>query len=169
MTTKKDDLFGQVFEEFGRTMEKVGATMEKAFSGNYASHSININLSDEALLVECYKRGLIKKKKTQPKPENKGEVVPTSLIKFLMANAHKDNPNRQIYLDAIELIKERDALGKEKYDHSLMTEDGRDHLEDSIEELGDLMQYLWACKMKGIDTTKIKRLIPVLHGILGDY
>lgn len=98
--------------------------------------------------------------KVQPPPVKKGEVVTDSLIKYL------ETLNDYSSKKAIELVKARDAFGRAKYGQPLMTDDGRDHVEDALQELGDLLQYIWACRMQGRDTKGIEVLIPVLHNLL---
>lgn len=45
------------------------------------------------------------------------------------------------------LIEQRDNFGKFKYGQRLMTEDGRNGIEDAKQELGDFTQYYTKCWM----------------------
>lgn len=75
----------------------------------------------------------------EPSPIMKGEIVTQSLVKYLQECNHPT---------IVELVKERDAFGRKKYGQPLMTEDGRNTLEDIRQEFGDLIQYMWKGIMK---------------------
>lgn len=98
----------------------------------------------------------------EPDPINKGKPVPTELIKWIKENI--DSPEQR--QAAISLINARDQFGRQKYGQPLMTEDGRDTIEDSKQELGDLIQYIMKAKLNGEDLTPIRRLLPVLIKLL---
>jgi len=63
---------------------------------------------------------------------------------------------------ATDLVKQRTEFGMKKYGQPLMTEDGRDSVEDAMQELGDLIQYTFKALLNGNDVTPIKELIPLL-------
>ena len=72
--------------------------------------------------------------------------MPDLLIGHL--NEHKGYVEMKMipHLDnLIELVKQRDAFGRAKYGQPLMTNDGRNGLEDARQEMGDLLQYI--CKV----------------------
>jgi hypothetical protein len=71
--------------------------------------------------------------KSEPPPKPCGYIVPDQLIEFI-----KSHGNDQ---QLIELIQQRDAFGRKKYGQPLMSEDGRNGIEDARQELGDLLQY----------------------------
>ena len=91
-------------------------------------------------------------------PINKGLSVPKHLIQWIQTT----KLNQNIKNKAVDLILTRDTFGKQKYGQSLMTGDGRITVVDALEELGDLMQYVYKAKMNGEDMSKVKELIPVL-------
>jgi len=91
-------------------------------------------------------------------PINKGIPVPKNLIKWIK----KTNLDSDVKNKAIDLVLTRDAFGRQKYGQSLMTDDGRITVIDAMDELGDLLQYLYKAKLNGEDTTKVKELVPVL-------
>lgn len=77
----------------------------------------------------------------EPPPQPKGVVVPDALIEFLKTHHFGD--------DLINLIKQRDAFGRAKYGQPLMSEDGRNGVEDARQETGDLLQYAFKVYLAG--------------------
>lgn len=101
--------------------------------------------------------------KPEPSPKNKGVAITPLLINWI-------NKQEKI-LDhekskAVELIKQRSEFGISKYGQPLMSEDGRDELEDAKQELGDLIQYTYKAKMKGRSTKEIEEIVSVLMTLL---
>lgn len=94
----------------------------------------------------------------EPAPLNKGKSVPDELIKWLHSQTNS--------AEAIQLIRERDEFGRKKYGQPLMTEDGRNSVEDARQELGDLLQYVYKAKMNGEDLTPIREILPHLANLL---
>lgn len=94
--------------------------------------------------------------KPEPDPINKGVPVTALLIKWL--GTIETNGAQA----AVDLVTARDAFGRAKYGQPLMTEDGRDTVEDALQELGDLLQYTYKAKLNGEDITPIKQILPVL-------
>ena len=76
----------------------------------------------------------------QPSPKREGEEVPS---------AYRAWAKRYSVDKAVILSEERDRFGQEKYGQPLMTGDGRDTFQDSREEMGDLLHYLFKAKMQG--------------------
>lgn len=94
----------------------------------------------------------------QPDPVNKGEPVTEKLIQWLLdINADEE---------VINLIKERYEFGLNKYGQPLMSEDGRDTVQDAKEEVGDLLQYLFKAKMQGLELHSFKVYIPILEKLI---
>jgi hypothetical protein len=89
----------------------------------------------------------------EPPPVPRGEVVPVHLIAELSRirdYAAADSPVIARRLnELIVLVEERNAFGVAKYGQPLMTNDGRNGLEDARQELGDLLQYVCKCAMAG--------------------
>ncbi len=103
----------------------------------------------------------------EPDPKPEGVVVPDALHSVLMHT-------KDIFLDEtpdfkraavqeldhlIALVKERDAFGRAKYGQPLMSNDGRNGIEDARQELGDLLQYVMKCKLAGQDLSDFMRLV----------
>lgn len=84
------------------------------------------------------------KKMQQPAPINEGENVP----KAFQAWAWKHGKEH-----AVQLSKERDAFGQEKYGQPLMTGDGRDTIKDITDELGDGNHYLYKAIMMKLEVS----------------
>lgn len=105
--------------------------------------------------------------KPEPLPKDIGESVTPILlawfynIKLSPIQSTYNITDSDIKL-AIDLIQARDSYGFNKYGQHLKTQDGRDSQEDAIQELGDLLQYVFKAKLNGEDIDKIKRLLPIL-------
>ena len=99
----------------------------------------------------------------EPAPIKEGLVV-ADLLKEKIRSVHSLD-NRRIRC-AIKLIEARDNFGRKKYGQPLMTKDGRNSIEDALQELIDLMFYIYKAQLNGEDLTEIKFLIPVLLALL---
>ena len=77
----------------------------------------------------------------EPSPLNKGYEVTPLLLDWLQQNGASD--------PTISLINARRLYGLQKYGQSLMTEDGRNTMEDAKQEAGDLLQYLYKSFLRG--------------------
>lgn len=64
--------------------------------------------------------------------------------------------------DTINLVTQRDAFGRQKYGQPLMSRDGRDSVEDAMQDMGDLLQYLYKSKLNGEDISRVRSIIPIL-------
>lgn len=80
----------------------------------------------------------------QPDPVNEGQNVPQAF----QAWAFKHNKTH-----ALQLSKDRDAFGQEKYGQPLMTGDGRDTVKDITDELGDANHYLFKAILMGLEVS----------------
>jgi hypothetical protein len=101
----------------------------------------------------------------QPDPENKGEEVTPKLISWIQNNRSIENETRD---QMIKLINSRHKYGVDKYGHGLMTGDKRRTIQDALEELGDLIQYLFKAKLNGENMDEIRDLAKVLDLLLKD-
>jgi hypothetical protein len=90
----------------------------------------------------------------EPPPKPHGLVVPDELIKRLQSPA------------LIALVKERTAFGMKKYGQPLMTEDGRDGVEDARQELGDLLQYV--CKVALTKDPRMDQLMELIESAVAE-
>ena len=98
----------------------------------------------------------------EPPPQNKGECVTDKLIEYINMMCI----GMDIKSETIELIQQRSEFGYKKYGQYLMTQDGRNTIEDARQELGDLLQYVFKARMNGEDISCIKRMLPVLVELL---
>jgi len=64
--------------------------------------------------------------------------------------------------DVIAGVEERSAFGAEKYGQVLMSRDGRDSVNDAVQELIDALQYVQAARMKEQDLGIIKPYLALL-------
>jgi hypothetical protein len=95
--------------------------------------------------------------KPEPPPLNKGIPVTTELLEWLHKGGHEGSMN---------LIIERDTYGINKYGQRLMTQDGRNSIEDARQELGDAMQYIYKAKLNKENTSCLEEYYYVLGKIL---
>ena len=104
----------------------------------------------------------------EPDPVCRGYNVPEALINFLNeSNAHNANKNIANSVQAsINLVKERDNFGRKKYGQPLMSQDGRNTIEDARQEMGDLFQYVFKARMNNENLDEIRRLVPILMLLL---
>jgi len=93
----------------------------------------------------------------EPAPVAKGVPVTPELLAWLEQGKHLKGA-----LELSALVRERDAFGRAKYGQPLMSEDGRNTLEDARQELGDLAQYLYKARMTGADTSSLLPLIALV-------
>ena len=99
----------------------------------------------------------------QPLPKPHGEKVTPKLIDWIQ--------NRSIcppltVETAVNLVKIRSEFGCHKYGQPLMSKDGRDSVKDAMEELGDLLQYVYKARMNGESTKSLKIILPILQQLL---
>jgi hypothetical protein len=99
----------------------------------------------------------------EPAPLKRGKPV-TAALKLWIMQEVKDKDARDA---ASDLVTQRDLFGRQKYGQSLMTDDGRDGLEDLKQELGDALQYAFKCRLNGKDIKgDIMPLINVLQQLV---
>lgn len=72
--------------------------------------------------------------KPEPAPVNRGVEVTPLLLKWLKDHGYSDK--------LVKLIEARRLYGIAKYGQGLMSDDGRDTMEDARQEAADLLQYL---------------------------
>ncbi len=94
----------------------------------------------------------------EPAPKPEGVIVTGELVSWIEKQDVTDTERDR----AIKLIKERDEYGFKKYGQHLMTKDGRNSIEDALQELGDLMHYLYKARLNGEDISEIRVLFPLL-------
>lgn len=90
----------------------------------------------------------------EPPPVNRGVPVTPLLLAWLEQRADT--------AELRALVLQRDAFGRAKYGQPLMSDDGRDSLEDARQELGDLAQYIFKARMHGVDVSEVRRMLDVV-------
>ncbi|MDX8379800.1 MAG: hypothetical protein R8K48_07120, partial [Gallionella sp.] len=95
----------------------------------------------------------------QPPPVHKGVAVPPVFQAWARDNG---------FHDAADLSESRSAFGIAKYGQPLMTEDGRDSIEDAIDEIGDFFHYVQKAIMNKEDLSRITDLLAVADALLAD-
>lgn len=89
-------------------------------------------------------------------PVPHGTVVTPHLIKWIESQPISGTRVHQIVAD----ILARDAYGRRKYGQPLMSEDGRDHVNDARQEILDALQYIQAARLQKLD---VRELLPLLR------
>ena len=95
----------------------------------------------------------------EPPPKPHGVVVPDALIEYLKEKHPFCGP------PLVELVQERNAFGMAKYGQPLMSQDGRNGVEDARQEAGDLLQYIYKVHLAG-DKEGVEKLVKLLQSIL---
>lgn len=135
----------------------------KVFFSDSGSHyyleSCSDPLSEEQLIREL--KGFEKipsPSVPEPPPMPSGVVVPDTLI------SHLKEHHAYFSDDLCSLVKERDAFGRAKYGQPLMSEDGRDGVEDARQEAGDLLQYAFKVYLSG-DKDGLEKIRRLVNGV----
>jgi NTP pyrophosphatase (non-canonical NTP hydrolase) len=105
----------------------------------------------------------------EPPPQNRGYDVMAALQAHLRAKvsiATRDNQpgTASVHMQVQRLVEARAAFGLEKYGQPLMSEDGRDGVEDALQEAGDLLAYTYKALRNGRNLSAVEE---VLHVVLG--
>ena len=101
----------------------------------------------------------------EPAPVPQGVVVYEEACKWI--DAFYPDKSEEV-LGFLELLQKRYNYGKEKYTQPLMTDDGRDDIEDAFQELGDLFLYLFKARLNSHDTDPIQEYVTILQALLDD-
>ena len=106
---------------------------------------------------------------TAPSSSSESEsVLPSLLLKLAEYSPITDKVDNLTYAEdlAAALVEFRSDFGLSKYGQRLLTFDGRDPVQDALEEFGDLLQYAWKARMEEKDLFRLKKLIPILVYII---
>lgn len=102
--------------------------------------------------------------KPESSPINKGipiyNIAVENVIKVI-----KNEDKKELKEDMLNLLEARYNFGLSKYKQPLMSEDGRDDIEDCLQEIGDAIQYLSKAIYNKKDITKLRDGIEVLYRI----
>ena len=96
----------------------------------------------------------------EPPPVERGVPVTPVLVGFLR--------DRGAPAEVVVAVLARDAFGREKYGQPLMSEDGRDPVEDCRQELADGLQYAMRARMVGADLTPLLPFVTELRALIVD-
>ena len=80
----------------------------------------------------------------QPPPVPEGVPVPPLFQEWAQKNG---------YVASVALSESRSSFGISKYGQPLMSEDGRDSVEDALDEVGDFNHYMQKAALRGENTT----------------
>ena len=95
----------------------------------------------------------------EPSPRNAGREVTPILLDHINRLGQEGELSLHQVEELCSLVKERDAYGRVKYGQPLMTEDGRDDIEDARQEIGDFIQYVVKASANGKDLSAISSLL----------
>lgn len=101
-----------------------------------------------------------------PPVPGRAEVAPALCAWLCAAYAGAGLEDSGSFQDALSLVEARAAYGRAKYGTALQTHNGRNPLEDALQELGDLLMYVQQAKMESRDLAPIRRLLPVLEALV---
>jgi hypothetical protein len=106
----------------------------------------------------------------EPPPKAGKLDVTQNLLAAIAIRIPKQDVFLQADLVSLEkVIKRRLAYGLDKYGQSLKTEDGRDTIEDSDQELADFCQYAWKGLMEGRDIKPLWRRLNTIVWMLHQF
>ena len=111
----------------------------------------------------------MEKKKQEERHEKEGEkgvAVPYELMNWIENHPRLSDDAKE---GGVELIRKRTEFGQKKYGTVLMTGDGRDNTKDSLEELGDLLQYLYKAKLNREDVYIVRVISDILWELLEEF
>lgn len=94
--------------------------------------------------------------KPEPAPRAGGELVTPRVLAWL--DTQRVNVGDRAVDRAQELVLERDAFGRLKYEQGLSMGDGRDTVEDLRQELGDALQYAIKARAEGLGLDALEEL-----------
>lgn len=138
----------------GAPMPEHYGTMEEIVSATY-ERLIDRVQEARTQLVEARRSSA---SRPEPAPENAGEPVTPALVAWVQAQGLDESTKHEV----IAGIEERSAFGAEKYGQVLMSRDGRDSVNDAIQELIDALQYVQAARMKGQGLDILKPYVRLL-------
>jgi hypothetical protein len=95
----------------------------------------------------------------EPKPINKG--IP--IYPIAVNNVKKFSKNDKELTTTLTLLEKRYNFGVSKYGQPLMSNDGRDDIEDCLQEIGDAIQYLSKALYNKKDITPLRDSLEVLY------
>ncbi len=130
-----------------------------------ASNSFNVPLRrSPSDLMKLREIPVVPMSVPEPAPKNEGVPITPLLIRWVdqLSSDTLGPPLNDVKADTIALIRARDNFGYNKYTQHLMSQDGRNSVEDARQELGDLLQYLFKAKHNGEDISSVVQLLPVL-------
>lgn len=97
----------------------------------------------------------------EPPPVNRGQPIYHIVLQYL----ERVTADEKTKTEVSRLLQDRYTFGLNKYGQPLMSEDGRNDVEDCIQEIGDAIQYIVKAKYNGKDISSIKRALAVLNQI----
>lgn len=101
----------------------------------------------------------------EPAPVPQGVVVYNEACKWIDATYPDKTPEVLAFL---ELLQKRHNFGQKKYGQPLMTDDGRDDLEDAAQEMGDLFMYVTKALLNSRDVSGLAEHVAILQRRLAD-
>lgn len=116
--------------------------------------------------MNCFKCGSELREQKVPCPDDNPECAILHLKTICpMCDKSKDRPedqpmptvsekSRDVQGSLIEMVRERRQLGIQRYGSPLMTHNGRNALQDALEEAVDLSAYLMQLRMEADDAVK---------------
>jgi len=94
----------------------------------------------------------------EPQPTDGKSPVYPALAHWLRKHGYADS--------VLRLVRQRRARGLETYGTELYTENGRDPINDALQEAGDLLMYLMQARLEGRDCVELLPAILTAMGLV---
>lgn len=99
----------------------------------------------------------------EPAPVPQGVVVYDEACQWIDQIYPEKNAE---VLGFLELLQKRHNFGQKKYKQPLMTDDGRDDVEDAMQELGDLFLYAYKARLNHLNLDDVREYAIILQALL---
>jgi hypothetical protein len=97
----------------------------------------------------------------EPLPRAEGEPIPELLVEWLEEKIENSGT-------VISDVQARAEFGFKKYGQYLMSDDGRDTINDARQEAIDLLKYMFKARVRGEDLTELKDVLAAIVTLYKD-
>lgn len=97
----------------------------------------------------------------EPPPRAEGAPIPELLVEWIEEHIEKSGT-------VVEDVQARAEFGFKKYGQYLMSDDGRDTINDARQEAIDLLKYMYKAKIRGEDVSKLSDVLSIIATLYKD-
>lgn len=97
----------------------------------------------------------------EPPPRAEGAPIPELLVEWIEEHIEKSGT-------VVEDVQARAEFGFKKYGQYLMSDDGRDTINDARQEAIDLLKYMYKAKIRGEDVSKLSDVLSIIVTLYKD-